>query len=142
MSLESDLIAALRAMSAVTALVGSSAAARIEPDVWGENVTYPAILIEVDGETPANSLDGKGGLVFAEVTVTCRATTRIASRALAEAVRVNGTNPGTGLAGYVGSAFHAWLDDAVTATVPYGEGSDQHYYDTVQTYTVAYTETT
>jgi hypothetical protein len=142
MSIESDIVTALRAMSAVTALVGTSSSARIDVDVFGEKTTYPAILLEVDTEEPANSLDGKGGLVFADVTLTCRATTRLASRALAEAVRLNGTSPGTGLAGYSASAFDAVLTDSQTAVVPYDEGSDRHYYDTVQTYLVSWTEST
>lgn len=141
MSIESDIRAALLTMDAVTALVGSGASARIYPDSWPETATWPAVLIELDIEEPANTLDGKGGLVFADVTITSRATTRLGSRALAEAIRVNGTNPGTGLAGYSGE-FKSVLDATETADVPYEEASDQYHYDTLQTYFVSWPETT
>lgn len=129
-------------MSAVTALVGSGSSARIRPDKFHEeDGTLPAILIEVDNESPQNDLTGRGGLRLGDVTITCRAATRQGARALAEAIRVNGTNPGTGLAGYAGASFDAVLDGIAEAYQPKGVGNDKGYYDTVMSFNSFASET-
>lgn len=134
MVIEQELAKALAGMEKVRAI----AADRIWDEWFRSNVT-PAIVFEVDVENPQNSLDGRGGLVFADVNVICRAETRAKSRELTEAVRVNGTDPGTGLAGYSG-AFDAVLDDMQSAAVPKNDGSDQHWYDTNMSFTLSWSE--
>ena len=137
MIIESDLRGALVGMSAVTALVG----ARIW-DEWFRSETLPAIVFEFDSENRENTLDGRGGRVYADVNVICRAATRVASRALSEAVRTNGTtSPGTGLAGYSGT-FDAVLESATPAAVPKAEGSNAYWYDTNMSFTVSWEEAT
>jgi hypothetical protein len=141
MSLESDIRSALLDMSAVTTLVGSGSSARIRSDALYPTDTLPAIVIEVDGYEHSNDLTGFGGLVFAKVVLTCRASTRDGAWTLAEAVRRNGTSPGTGLAGYSG-AFDALLESQVAARVPKDDGSSGWWYDVVQDYTMSRSETT
>jgi len=145
-SVETLLYQFLKTKSAVTDLVGGSTAPRIRPDRLHQADTLPAVIIEVDTSDHCNTLDGLGGLVFSEVNVICRASTRAGSRALAEAVRVNGTDPGTGLAGasgsYGGTSFDAVLEDEVTSYTPAGDGSDQGWYDTNMSFVVSVAETT
>lgn len=143
--IEETLVALLKGLSAVTAIVGEGNAARIRPDRLDQGETLPAILMEVD-EEPQNDLDGIGGLVYSDVTLTCRATTKAAARALAEAIRLNGTNPGTGLAGYHGTVasvtFDATLESTVAAFTHKGDGSEAGWYDVIASYVVSHAEVT
>ena len=135
MIIEEELRAALKAMTAVTTIVGD----RIW-DEWFRSETIPAIVFEIDIESPQNDISGRGGLVFAEVNVICRAATRAASRTLAEAVRTNGSiSPGSGLAGYTGD-FDAVLEDMQAAAVPKNEGSNAYWYDTNMSFRISWTE--
>lgn len=133
--IENELRSALLGMAAVTTIVAD----RIW-DEWFRSATVPAIVFEIDAENRENDLTGRGGLVFADVNLICRADTRAASRALAEAVRTNGsTSPGTGLAGYSG-AFDAVLDNMQPAAVPKSEGSNAYWYDTNMSFTLSWSE--
>jgi hypothetical protein len=142
--LEADIRTALLAMNAVTAIVGTGDSARIYPDVFDENcTTLPAILVEVDSEDPQNDIDGRGGLRIGLATLTCRATTRQGSRALAEAVLGNGANPHAGLRCYAGSGWDIdTTNSLVTAAVPKGMGTQTYYWDTVIEFGTSATETT
>jgi len=143
--IEETLVAFLKSLTAVTAIIGTGNAARIRPDRLDQGETLPAILMQVD-ETPQNDLDGLGGLVYADVTLTCRANTKTAARALAEAIRLNGTNPGTGLAGYHGTVasvtFDATLESTITAFTSKADGSEAGWYDAIATYIVSHAEVT
>jgi hypothetical protein len=135
MIIEESLRAALKGMVAVTTIVSD----RIW-DEWFRSETLPAIVFEIDMENPQNDLSGRGGLVLAEANIICRAATRSASRALAEAVRRNGSiEPGSGLAGYSG-AFDAMLDDIQTALTPKAEGSSAYWYDTNMSFALSWSE--
>lgn len=127
-------------------LQGSITTSRIRPDRFHKQDNYPGISIEVDDEDHLNGLDGKGGLVYSEVTVRCRAATRKAARQLAEAVRTNNTDPGTGLAGYDGNVnghqFDAYLEDEQVSFTSKRAGSDQGWYDVFCNYICSFTETT
>ena len=105
MNIERELRTALLAMSSVTDIV----VARIW-DEWFRTSDVPSIVYEFDNEPWQDTLGGGEGIVIADVNIICRAETRVASRQLSDAVRLNGTNPGTGLAGYKGATFDAWLD--------------------------------
>lgn len=142
MPVEDDLITALKTMSAVTALVGSGTSARIRTDDFERNETLPAVLIEVDEDTPQNDLTGRGGLTYSDVTVTCRASTISGSRALAEAVKFNGAIPGTGLCGKASAAFDSYLDHTESAVVYKDDGTNVHWYDTLLSFVVSYPEQT
>jgi len=135
MNIEIELNKTLLGMTAVVALVGD----RVW-DEWFRTSVVPAIVFEIDTENRENDISGRGGLVFADVNIICRADTRAASRELAEAVRMNGsTSPGSGLAGYSG-AFDAVLDDTQPAAVPKGEGSNAYWYDTNMSFTMSWPE--
>lgn len=143
MSLHTQLLTLLKTLPAVTAIVGTGSNARIRCEGFqlrdGAS-GRAAILIEVDRQMHLNDLQGRGGLVVGEITITCRAATRAESDALAEAVRSNGTNPGTGLAGYASAALDLVVDDNVHSWVPKGDGSEDGWYDTLITLTPIYPE--
>lgn len=142
MTLMADILNELLSMSAVTALVGTGADARIRPDLMDESddLTLQHILIEIDDETPQNSLDGLGGLVYASVVVSCRALELQDATALAEAVRLNGTDPGTGLAGLSAANFEAVLNDQTTSLTLFDDGSQNGWRDVTQNYTISHAE--
>jgi len=153
MNIEKELRDALLAMSEVTDIVGT----RIWSE-WFRTETIPAIVFEFDSEDQETDLAGKGGKTVGVVNLICRADTRKASRDLSEAVRLNGTDPGTGLAGYAGTevmrvvtrgsgsveerdgdtitlravstTFKATLLGQIPSITPKAEGSNAHWYDT------------
>lgn len=146
MSLEGDIRTALLTMSAVTAKVGTGTSARIRPYRLQtiDDRTEEHIIMEVDVQARENTLDGSGGvLVNAAVNLSCRAMTLDEARALAAAVKTNGTNPGTGFAWYGGSgtAFHAWLEDETHSEIKWKDDSRERVWHVIdQSYTVQYTE--
>jgi hypothetical protein len=148
MSVEADLRTYLLTLGTVTALVGTGNSARIRPDrlQQGDDPLQPAIIVEVDDEQHKNDLDGKGGLVYSTVTLRCRARTKAVARSLAEAIRVNGTDPGTGLAGRTGlmngTSYGAVLEDEQTSFTAQAEGSDEGWYDVFCNYILSHAETT
>lgn len=147
--IEDAVRAFLLTRTAVVYLLGTHSEAgdpSIRPDRLHQKDRLPGIAIVVEEEDHLNDLSGKGGLVQATLIVSCLATTRRASRQLAEAVRTNGTDPGTGLAGYRGAAgsiseIHAQLNNSQTNYVPLKVDSDEGIYSTDATYEVWYHET-
>lgn len=141
MALEATLRTFLKTLDTVTAIVGTGDDARIRPDRLEETDTLPAIIIEVDDEDPENSLDGLGGLVYADVNIQCRAFEKEDARALAEAVRVNGTDPGTGMAGTSQDGFHAVLENtSASLFIPEDAASQKGYFVVNCLYTVSFME--
>ena len=134
MNIEKEICDALDNMDAVTTLVST----RIW-DEWFRSDTYPAIVVEIDSETSQNTINGTGIIFLASVNIICRADTRKASRALAEAVRLNGTDPGTGLAGYDGN-FKAALVDRIPVATPKDAGGNAYWYDTNLDFMVTWAE--
>lgn len=146
MSLDGDIRTALLAMSAVTDLVGTGDSARIRPFMLDDrdDKTEEHIIIEVDTQRPQNDITGIGGLTYADVNISCRAMTPTLARALAVAVKRNGTSPGTGLAGYGGSgtSFDAVLEDEVAGRTLWADGSQRAWYTVEQSYVISFTEAT
>ena len=144
MSLEGDIRTALLAMDAVTALVGTSHSARIRPYMLDDrdDKTEEHIIVEVDEQRPQNTIEGTGGLTYADVNISCRAMTPTQARALAVAVKRNGTTPGTGLAGYGSSstAFHSVLDGEVASRTLWAEDSQRAWYTVEQSYVMSFAE--
>lgn len=134
--------------SALTALVGT----RIYPDVLpqqsdeeDQSETLPAVVIDVMDETPQNSLDGGDGMVVSNIGVRCFALTKALARQVAEAVRVNGTDPGTGLASHTDYASGGF--DAIHTTTefdvhPLDNGGDDVFYEVSGIYQVTFPQTT
>jgi hypothetical protein len=148
-TVEANLRTLLLTFSGVTTLVGTGDAARIRPDRLHQDadkipVGKGGVIIEVDNEAPLNDLSGVGGRVYADVNLKCRAASKAVARALAESIRSNDTDPGTGLAGYNGTPdadeIDAVLEDMTTSFTPAGDGSDQGYYDVDCSYSVTYAE--
>lgn len=83
------------AVTAITSTIRVDALdQRDKPDVT------ECILMTVDRKVcVAQNTDGKGDLVQATMTISSISGGRDESEALAEAIRINGTNPGTGLMG-------------------------------------------
>lgn len=146
MSIEGDICTALLAMDTVTPLVVTGNVARIRPYKLDprDDKTKGHIIIEVDEDGRENDLSGRAGLVTSTVNISCRALTSAEARALAAAVRVNGTTPGTGLAGYGGSgtAFDSWLESEASSEIAWDDGSERSWYTVEQSYTMQYTEMT
>ena len=107
MDIFTEIKSALLGMPAVTALVGGTNSETVR--IWNSwqrvngRGSEPCIIMDSDDEVDENDLSGSGGLVIAEMTVTCRANSHAQSEALCQAVKLNGTAPGTGLAGYPGT---------------------------------------
>jgi hypothetical protein len=145
MSLEGDIRTALLTMDAVTALVGTGNSARIRPYELQsiDDRKEPHIIVQVDSQPRENTLDGTGGaLINADVNLSCRAMTRQAARELADAVKTNGTDPGTGMAFYGGSgaAFDSWIEDAVSSTIGWGDDSKRVWHTVELSCIAQYTE--
>ena len=145
-SVEGDPRTLLLTFTPVTALVGTGDSARIRPDKLAQedDNRLQAIMIEVDNETPQNTLDGTSLRRYADVTLVCQARTKAKARALALAVKLNGTDPGTGLAGYTGTVnstlYSIFLEDEPTSFTPVEEGSDEAYYYVHSNYNVTWAE--
>ncbi|MFA7121890.1 MAG: hypothetical protein WC277_10470, partial [Bacilli bacterium] len=111
----------LLTLSAVTAITGTGDSALIRPDRLHATdtltATNAAVIVEVDDEEHLNDLEGKSRRRMSSVTLRCRSRQKARARVLAEAIRVNGMNPGTGLAGATwtdatdGLTYAAWLED-------------------------------
>ena len=101
--LEDLLIAHLKTLSAVTAIVGAGSLARIRPGTLDQSDALPAITVIVAEETHEATLDealdeDQCDLVYVEICAI--ATSHRAARILQKAIEFNGVIPGTGLNGY------------------------------------------
>jgi len=142
--LEQALASLIGTFSAVTALCGS----RIYPDEVPQAAakTYPQMEIEIEEENYQDSetLDFLGGLVMATVRIRTISNLKSQARALAEALRTNGTDPGTGLAGYDGTVnsmlIKAKLDHKQSGYIPEEDGSDSGRYAVDSTYSITFQE--
>ena len=140
--IEDDLRSLLLTFDAVTALVGS----RIRPDQLGQGDELPAIVIELPDEEHHNDLSGVGGLASATVLITGISEDKTEARAIIEAVRINGTDPGTGLAGFTGGAGDGFIQAAVLERtrqrrVAEDDGSDDGWFEITAQYEIWYEET-
>lgn len=141
MTLGEAIRAKLLTLNAVTLLVGD----KIRPDQLAQSDRLPAILISVDEEEPQNDLDGHGGLVDATVTISAIDSNATRARQLAEAIRSNNTNPGTGLAGFTGLAGDVHIDAILNRKssdfLANDDGSEGGVFSIDSIYTVWYSET-
>jgi hypothetical protein len=162
-AIEQVVASALLGMSAVTAIVGgaggvpsgsssssstaspaSPARIRSEHFEVGDGLDgADAILIETDQSEDEPDLSGLGGLPITGLTITCRSGTIAGATALAQAVKHNGTTPGTGLAGYhlvvagpPSQTFDIVYESSACAHTPRQDASERHFNDEVLTFTV------
>lgn len=127
--------------TAVTALVGT----RIRFDQLSEKDTLPSLVIDVQSEENETDLSGAGGLITAIVEFRGVASTKAAAADIIEAIRTNGTDPGTGLQGYTGAAVDAdiraaWFEGREFETVDSGDGKDSALHVCKGTYRIQFVE--
>lgn len=109
--------------------------------------TLPFVIIGFDRETPYTSFEGTGGLVNSFARIRVCASSRESTRAIAEIIRTNNANPGTGLAGYTGTplagvTFAAAMHDHDEFDfVFFMDESDEGYYVQDCIYQIQRTET-
>lgn len=143
MKIETAIIAVLESLAAVTALVSQ----RIYADDAEPGEELPYIIVNTVRESSSDQSDLQGNALLwdAEVHIECYGRTRSLARDIEEAVRFNGTDPGTGLQGYEGNTGQgtieaAWSDDIDSGYLEPASEEDTGKYVTVATYTVQYTK--
>ena len=146
-SVVESLRVALLAMAAVDSLIESDGS-RIRPRL-PQDLAIPAggvVIIELDGnDGRTNDLQGRGGLPYHDVNILVRAPQGEDARALAEAIRVNGTDPGTGLAGYSDTPIDVLIDATLASTtgpteVTRDDGSARPFWDVNMLFEVSHNE--
>ena len=103
------------------------------------------VIISSQEEEHQVSLEGLGGGVSAKASVYAVAETFEAAWSLAETIRLNGTNPGTGLAGFKGTVAGLAIqmisvDKTTKGFIAYEDGGDEGYYSVARHLTVDFTE--
>jgi hypothetical protein len=140
MNIEEAVRAKLLTMAAVTAVTSVIRADRLE-----QTDTLPAIVLTVK-EDFENELSGTCALASATVNVVSLSRNRPQARDLAEAIRTNSTDPGTGLAGCDVTTgdlpFEAMLVSRQTGYDDPADNSEKGYYWVDSTYICRFTETT
>lgn len=146
MTIEEAVRAKLLTMSAVTAI---TTIVRVEQAEQRDDILgAAAVLILLDAEVfeEGQTIDGRCELVIATMTISAISGKSTRARALAEAIRTNGTVPGTGLQGCnvtgLGLDFEAMLERRTYGTVPNEDGSDSGLFSVDSIFTVLYRETT
>lgn len=139
---EEALATLIRSLSAVQAISTSIPVRTCKLAQTDDLTTLPsAVIVAPMDEEHENDLTGRGGgVTWTGMIQVCAQKFRDA-RLLMEAIRTNGTNPGTGLAGYAGSvsvtvggstgtfAFQMISLDKLQFSVVYREdGSDEAVY--------------
>lgn len=139
-----ELRALLLTLNSVTALVGAGAEARIRPGNLDENDDYPAIVVNIERQSNDQDLDSEAGLVEATVMITCLSYDVTEAWSLREKVRVNDTDPGTGVAGYRGTPITIDIDVShvgdVHDSAPLDDGSDRYVHAVGSEYTIWFNE--
>lgn len=105
-----------------------------------------AVIIECPEQEHEVDLDGRGGAVSATVNIMAIAETFDDAWTVAEVMRTNGTNPGTGLSGFSGAVATLTIqrisvDKTKNGFAEYQDGSDEGFYYCLRELTVDYTET-
>ena len=133
----------LLTLDAVTDVVGT---AKIRSEVAEQRDAPPWITVSTTRIEHHNTLDGLGGLAKATVEIKLVTESAVDRWDMVEDVRINDTNPGTGLAGYSGIAgeneIHAHLIDTEAGFTPSQDGTERDLYSCLSTYVVEYNETT
>lgn len=145
--IEEALVARLEAQTAVAALTTAIRPYMLDQkrDKPLEDAT-PAIVIVINEETfEDQNIEGKCDLVTASVTISAWSGKLRIARTLAEAIRSNATNPGTGLQGCTvrsgASNFDAMLENRKIGRLMNEDGSDTGLYSVDLLFTVKYYET-
>lgn len=142
-TLETALRTKILALDAVSALTTTVRWDKLDED--DDLKTVSAVVISVEQEEPYNDLAGVGGLVKATVRISSLSESKARARSIAEAIRINGSNPGTGLAGFSGVSNGVEMDCILQRNelgfFPYIDDSDDGFYFVDSIYQVDYGET-
>lgn len=134
----------LRTLTAVTTRATAIRRRRlIQSDNWMKN---DFILLFVNDENfDTQNISGKSDLVTANITISCISSDVDRAWELAEAVRTNNENPGSGLQGAVvredDYSFDAMLESRSERDIPNQDGSDSGLVTVDSEYTIKYYET-
>jgi hypothetical protein len=128
LDLFTEIRSVLLVASPVTELVGSGTKIARIWNSWQRTNTYPCAVVEIDDDAENPTLDGTGDMVTSSVTITCRDNTEAGAKALRDAVKA-------ALGGHSGT-FDAILDSSVRSAHPKGDGSTDHWYDNVMSWTL------
>jgi hypothetical protein len=139
-----DLIAGLAAFAALAPVPVIRPYKLAETD-FVKSTGARAVIIESPEEDHEVSLDGLGGGVSAQATVEAVSEVFEDAWLIAETMRLNGTSPGTGLAGYSGTVAgltiqRITVDRTMKGFAPYEDGSDEGFYYVRFQLTVDYSE--
>lgn len=146
MTIEEAVRATILTFSAVTAITTTVRADELLQSDIPPRSGDLAILIGGVKENFKNFIDGTCDLVAVTMIVSAVGRNKADARALSEAIRINGTDPGTGLAGIRVTTgdlpFMAMLEERTHDLVYDQDGSETglHTWDSI--YVVTYHETT
>lgn len=132
---EEILVARLKAISAVAAIVGT----RVYPAVLPQKKALPAIVYEMMTDVPSNSAGGATGTHETRIEVLNMATTYPAAKALAAAVQGNESSTApTGVSGWTDGDGNVWhLDNQSDESGQIEKGQDTfNYYGVSQEFVV------
>jgi hypothetical protein len=141
---EAGLIEFIRSLSAVNAIRPGIPVRVLK--MWQRELPG-VILIDPAREEYGNTLDGLGGVVAWTGNVIVSAETFDEVRLLLEAIRTNGTDPGSGLAGRAHSLGTfgiqmATMDNTLFQFVSYDDGSDEGYWFAQTAVSIDYQQST
>lgn len=137
--IEDEIRARLLTQTAVTAAVGQ----RIRPGVLDEGDALPAVVITVDAEEQQNDLTGNGGQVRATVFVHAIASSHRQARILSKLIAFNGSDPGSGLAGFTSDVIQECsLQEEGYTPVPEHDDADGWRHAITSVYELYYTAPT
>lgn len=125
--IESELRSKLLTLSAVTALTGSGASARIRAGELLQTDTLPAVTIELESELhDSEDLTGSGGLITAIVVISSHAEKYAEARALSQAIAYGGTDPSTGLSNWSkdDDSVQSLIESTTRRLVALNDGAD------------------
>ena len=146
MTIEEAIRTRLLAQNAVSALTTTIRVDQLDQKDRPDVPATPAILLSIDEETfDDQNISGTTDLVTATVTISAISCSKTLARSLAEAIRSNGTNPGTGLQGCKirtgGMDYDMMLEKRVSGYIANQDGSDSGLYSVDSMFTVKYYQT-
>jgi hypothetical protein len=143
MTIEEAIRAYLKTLTAVAAITDVIRVDRLVMKEARDGAA--AIVIGIDQELFDNTTAGVCEQVEAKITIGCVSEDEAVARQLALAVRKNGTDPGTGLAGCQVTSgslpFQAMLERRWVSGVPLPDGRDSGLFCAYADYAVFYYET-
>jgi hypothetical protein len=141
-TIDGALLARLKDISAVTAIVGSGASARIYAEELPQNPRFDAIVFKIVNLPRVHASGADPGIVRGRVQVDAWSNSYEGARDLGDAIR--GDNAGSALSRWSGTEDTTVIDDMfleneIPLTEP-GVGSEDRLYRNSQDYMVHYKE--